>query len=159
LADTLIRTATETDLPRLLRLLTHLNPDDPVIPHNTAAAIWRDCLARGIPVVLVAEAEDRLVASCSLAIIPNLTRGGRPYAVVENVVTDAAWRGRGLGRRVLAAAADHAWNAGCYKVMLATGSRLEATLRFYEGAGFDRASKTYFEMRRGAPRRSDLLDG
>jgi GNAT superfamily N-acetyltransferase len=106
----------------------------------------------------VAEADGRLVSSCSLSIIPNLTRGGRPYAVIENVVTDADWRRRGLGRQVLAAATAQAWAAGCYKVMLATGSRREATLQFYEGAGFERGAKTYFEMRRGAPRRSDLLD-
>lgn len=155
----MIRTATESDLPELLRLLTHLNPDDPILPDHAAAAIWRESIARGLPIVFLAETEGRLVASCSLAVIPNLTRGGRPYAVIENVVTDAAWRRRGLGRRVLAAATQHAWAAGCYKVMLATGSRREATLRFYEGAGFDRGSKTYFEMRRGAPRRSDLLDG
>jgi hypothetical protein len=33
--------------------------------------------------------------------------------------------------------------------MLATGSRQGSTWRFYEGAGFTRATKTHFEVRRG----------
>jgi hypothetical protein len=43
------------------------------------------------------------------------------------------------------------WKAGCYKVMLATGSRREETLHFYEGAGFDRGGKTFFEAHPTVP--------
>jgi hypothetical protein len=46
---------------------------------------------------------------------------------------------------VLRAALDNARQAGCYKVMLATGSRREETLRFYEQAGFERGVKTFFQ--------------
>lgn len=68
--------------------------------------------------------------------------------VIENVVTHADYRRLGLGQRVLAHALDAAWQADCYKVLLATGSKQETTLRFYEGAGFHRGGKTYFEVRR-----------
>jgi GNAT superfamily N-acetyltransferase len=88
------------------------------------------------------------VSSCTLAIVPNLSRGGRSYGVIENVVTHADYRQQGLGRRVLTYALAVAWQADCYKVHLATGSKRESTLRFYEGAGFRRDGKTYFEMRR-----------
>jgi len=47
-----------------------------------------------------------LVASCALAIIANLTRGARPYAVIENVVTHESYRRRGLGTAVLHHAVD-----------------------------------------------------
>ncbi len=98
--------------------------------------------------VFVAEAAGRVVASCALAIVPNLSRGLRPYGVIENVVTHAEHRRQGHGRAVLAAAVARAWAAGCHKVSLATRSRREATLGFYERAGFERGGKTYFEMRR-----------
>ena len=98
--------------------------------------------------VIVAQAAELLVSSCTLAIVPNLTRGGRPYGVIENVVTHADFRRQGLGKRVLAHALDLAWQADCYKVHLATGSKRESTLGFYEGAGFQRGGKTYFEVRR-----------
>jgi GNAT superfamily N-acetyltransferase len=45
-----------------------------------------------------------------------------------------------LLRRALA----EAWDAGCYKVMLFTGSQKEETLRFYEQAGFQRGIKSSF---------------
>jgi len=35
----------------------------------------------------------------------------------------------------------------CYKIMLLTGSRVDATLRFYEHAGYSRAKKTAFVQR------------
>jgi GNAT superfamily N-acetyltransferase len=86
-----------------------------------------------------------------LIVIPNLTRGGKPYGLIENVVTHVGYRGRGYGTRILHAAVAAAWDAGCYKVMLMTGSKQPSTLRFYESAGFEQ-TKTGFQMRRMAAR-------
>jgi GNAT superfamily N-acetyltransferase len=135
-------------LAALLALYRHLHEDDPEPDPARAEAAWAALLDSGLTTVIVADAGALLVASCTLAIVPNLTRNARPYGVVENVVTHAAHRRTGLGRQVLAAALDAAWEAGCYKVMLATGSRREETLRFYESAGLARGGKTYFEARR-----------
>ena len=55
--------------------------------------------------------------------IPNLTRSAAPYAVIENVVVDATRRRTGLGRQIMAGTLRAAWDAGCYKAMLMTGSR------------------------------------
>jgi len=132
----------------MLALYRHLSPEDPPVAPAVAEAAWHALLHSGLTTVFVAEAEGRAVASCTLVIVPNLTRGGRSYGVIENVVTHAAHRRRGLGQAVLRAALEAAWAADCYKVMLASGSKQEATLRFYETAGFTRGSKTFFEVRR-----------
>lgn len=42
------------------------------------------------------EEEGRLLATCNLSIIPNLTRGARPFARIENVVRPTAYRRQGL---------------------------------------------------------------
>ena len=118
------------------------------MPTAVAERMWATLIGAAFMTVVVAEAAGRLVASCTLAIVPNLSHGGRSYGVIENVVTDAGYRKMGLGRRVLAYALDVAWKADCYKVSLATGSKQESTLHFYEGAGFKRGGKTYFEVRR-----------
>jgi ribosomal protein S18 acetylase RimI-like enzyme len=76
-----------------------------------------------------------------LAITPDLTRGCRPYGLIENVVTHAAHRRRGYGRQVLAHALSDAGQHGCCKVMLMTGRKDEAIYRFYESLGFRRDSK------------------
>ena len=148
---TLVRAATSADLPGLLALYRHLNHDDPASEAEVASAAWADMLAMPGLTVFVAELAGPpsvLAATCTLFILPNLTRGARPHALIENVVTLATHRRLGLGQAVLDAAKTTAFAAGCYKVMLATGSRREETLRFYEHAGFERGSKTTFQIRR-----------
>lgn len=146
--DAIVRSARAEDLPGMLELYRHLNPDDPPIGPEAAKVPWAALLRSGLTSVLVAEEDGRLVSTCTLAMVPNLTRGGMSYGLIENVVTHADYRQRGFGHRVLKAALDAAWAARCYKVMLATGSRQESTLRFYETAGFERGGKTFFQARR-----------
>jgi len=148
MTEVLIRAAMEDDLREVMKLYRHLHPHDPQLEPADAERVWSKLIASGVVTVIVAQAAELLVASCTLAIVPNLSRGGRSYGVIENVVTHGDFRRRGLGRRVLAYALDIGWQADCYKVLLATGSKQESTLRFYEGAGFARGSKTYFEVRR-----------
>ena len=142
-----IRIATHGDLAGVLALYRHLNPRDPLLDADRAAAAWTALLDSGLTRVIVADVDGMLAASCTLTVIPNLTRGARPYGVIENVVTHAGFRRAGLGRQVMQAALDAAWQDGCYKVMLASG-RDEGVLRFYDKLGFARNSKTFFEMRR-----------
>ncbi|MBW7967795.1 GNAT family N-acetyltransferase [Bradyrhizobium sp. BR 10289] len=146
--EAIVRSATQDDLREVLKLYRHLHPDEPELERATAQRVWMTLLTSNVTTVIVAQAAELLVSSCTLAIVPNLSRGGRSYGVIENVVTHAAYRKLGLGRRVLAHAIDIAAQADCYKVHLATGSKRETTLRFYEGAGFQRDAKTYFEVRR-----------
>ncbi len=154
MADVLsLRQAALADLPALLALYTHLNPDDSGTELATAQASFDRFLRYEGSAVFLGETGGALVSSCAVVVIPNLTRGGAPYALIENVVTHAAYRGRGFGHAVLEAATTHAWDQGCYKVMLMTGSKLPATLRFYERAGFEQ-SKTGFQKRR-IPARPD----
>lgn len=88
--------------------------------------------------------ENELVSSCTIALVPNLTRSCRPYRVIENVVTHSRHRNKGYGKKVLDASLDFAWKNHCYKVMLMTGRFNEATIHFYESAGFNRFSKQAF---------------
>jgi ribosomal protein S18 acetylase RimI-like enzyme len=148
MTEAIVRSAAQHDLPEVLNLYRHLHPHDPQLEAATAERVWSTLLASSLMTVIVAQAAELLVSSCTLAIVPNLSRGGRSYGVIENVVTRADYRRLGLGRRVLAHALDVAWQADCYKVLLATASKQEATPRFYEGAGFHRGGKTYFEARR-----------
>lgn len=146
--EIIIRSAVEYDLREVLNLYQHLHPHEPRLETAIAERVWSMLLTSSFMTVIVAQAAELLVSTCTLAIAPNLSRGGRSYGIIENVVTHADHRRLGLGRRVLAHALDVAWQADCYKVLLATGSKRETTLRFYEGAGFERDGKTYFEIRR-----------
>jgi GNAT superfamily N-acetyltransferase len=147
--DAQVRYATSSDLPGLLALYRELVSDDPELTPDQALPIWED-LSSSSPMarIVVADRDGTVAATCMIVIVPNLTRGGRSFALIENVVTLATMRRQGLATAVLRFAQDAAWQAGCYKIMLSSGSRVEATLRFYENAGFIRGSKTFFEARR-----------
>ena len=142
-----VRAAGPDDLPAILALLAQLNPGEPPPAAEVASATWRDILGRAGVTTLVACLAGAPVACLTLIVVPNLSRGARPYAVIENVVTDEAHRGRRIGRTLIEAAVQRAWDEGAYKVMLMTGSKKEATLGFYRAAGFT-DDKTAFQIRR-----------
>jgi GNAT superfamily N-acetyltransferase len=147
MTDLVIRAAEQADLPALQGLYRHLNPDDAPCPDDMAAEILEKLRSFEGSAILLGFLGSDLVASCTVIVIPNLTRGGTPYVLIENVVTDTGYRNRGLGKAILQAAMDRAWAAGCYKAMLMTGSKKPSTLAFYEAAGFEQ-SKTGFQARR-----------
>ncbi len=147
MTDLVIRAAEQADLPALQDLYRHLIPEDERCPDGKAADILEKLRSFEGSAVLLGFLGNDLVASCTVIVIPNLTRGGTPYALIENVVTDTRHRNRGLGKAILKAAIDRAWEAGCYKAMLMTGSKKSSTLAFYEAAGFEQ-SKTGFQARR-----------
>ncbi|MDE6133308.1 MAG: GNAT family N-acetyltransferase [Oscillospiraceae bacterium] len=140
----MIREINENDLDGLLRLYTQLH--DNSIPPKTAglSALWENILADPNHHIIVAEEDGTIVSSCVCVIIPNLTHGQRPYAFVENVVTDKAYRKRGLATACLDYAKTIAEGENCYKLMLLTGSKEKSTLNFYRRAGYNSNDKTAF---------------
>lgn len=140
-----IRQIQPHELSALLDLYRQLHATDAPLPdEETLEQLWNEISNDPKLHYFVAEVEGQLVASCTLAIIPNLTRGARPYGVIENVVTHANYRRQGIGTQLLKYALQTAWEQKCYKVMLLTGTKQEATLHFYEQAGFQRGVKTGF---------------
>ena len=140
-----IRSVGAGELDALLALYQHLHPQDQPLPaRDQVAAVWQAILANPGQQCVGLYRDAQLVASCSLNLVANLTRGCRPFAVIENVVTHSEHRGCGYGQALLAHAKAFAWGQGCYKVMLMTSSKDPATLRFYESAGFDRHDKQAF---------------
>ncbi|WP_299599530.1 GNAT family N-acetyltransferase [uncultured Tateyamaria sp.] len=137
------RTLTAADTAQALTLYRHLVGEQPLASDSAFAELidhpgtW----------VWGAFLSDHLVAMATLHVLPNMTQGGRPYALVENVVTHQTHRGTGQGRRVMQAAIDAAWAADCYKIMLLTGRTAEAR-GFYEKLGFGTDEKWGMTIRR-----------
>lgn len=68
------------------------------------------------------------------------------FLYVDDLVTDAAWRGKGCGGRLLAWLIERAREAGCDEVHLDSGLERPASHRFYEGHGLEQAS-LHFRLR------------
>lgn len=144
-AAIVIRKIREDELPGLLALYRHLHPGDPGLEITAdVERLWGRIFTDSRLHYFVAEAGGHIVSTCTITIIPNLTRGARPYGLIENVVTHPDFRRQGIGTRVLQAALELAWEQDCYKVMLLTGRKDDATLRFYQKAGFEGGVKTGF---------------
>ena len=94
--------------------------------------------------IIVKGIDGKIVSSCVCVIIPNLTRGVRPYAIIENVVTHSEYRGCGYATECLNYARKIARENNCYKMMLLTGAKDKETLQLYENAGYNSSDKTAF---------------
>jgi GNAT superfamily N-acetyltransferase len=135
----------EDELHALLDLYTHLAVNDLPLPEESVLAqVWESFIGDPKISCVVGEADGQIVASCTLIVVPNFTRAAHPYALIENVVTHAAWRKQGIGTALLRHTLEMAWEAGCYKAMLLSGRKEEEVMRFYEHAGFVRGEKTGF---------------
>jgi GNAT superfamily N-acetyltransferase len=129
-------------------LYKHLNPDDPDLKGTDyITELWEEVFYDPGRYYFVVEEDGQLVSSCTLDIIKNLTRSGKPYGLIENVVTHKDYRKRGYGTSILHKAVETAKENNCYKVVLLTGRKEESVLRFYERAGFEKGIKTGFIMR------------
>ena len=139
-----IREIRNDELQGLLGLYTQLHND--VMPEldERVKKIWENINNDPNHHIIVGLIDNKIVASCVLIVVYNLTHGQRPYALVENVITDGAYRNRGYATEVLNHAKVSAQQHNCYKIMLMTGSKEDATLRFYERAGYNRNDKTAF---------------
>ena len=139
-----IRELTSVDFDALMALYTHLH-DNPIPDRSEKVMqVWDNIMSDKSHHIIGAFENDMLVSSCVCVIIPNLTHGQMPYALVENVVTHAEHRCKGYAKACLDYAKAIADQNGCYKIMLMTGSKQDSTLRFYERAGYNKNDKTAF---------------
>ena len=140
----MVREIREDELDKLLELYLYLHESS--VPEMTAhlADTWKTIIADKNHHIIVNEVDGKIVSSCVCVIILNLTRGIRPYAFIENVVTHKEYRGRGYASECLDFAKEIAEKENCYKMMLLTGSKERSTLDFYKKAGYNCADKTAF---------------
>lgn len=140
----MVREIKENELNELLELYLDLHEDSVPEPSEHLSKTWEQIMNDENHHIIVNVEEGRIVSSCVCVIIPNLTRGVRPYAFVENVVTRADCRGKGYATQCLDYARELSKRANCYKIMLLTGSKSRSTLDFYRKAGYNSTDKTAF---------------
>ena len=139
-----IREIEENDLLQLLFLYTFLH-DNPVPElDDGVVSLWHDINSDKNHHVIIGIVDDIIISSCVIVVVPNLTRGQRPYALIENVVTHPDHRNKGYATQILDYAKEIADENNCYKIMLMTGSKEESTLNFYKRAGYNANDKTAF---------------
>ncbi|CAL5063730.1 unnamed protein product [Urochloa decumbens] len=117
-------------------LLAQLSPSPP-LSEEAFRARFAELAALGADhLVLVAEevATGRLAAAGAVMVERKFIRRCGLVGHLEDVVVDAAARGRGLGERLVRRLVEHARGRGCYKVILNCTTELKG---FYAKCGFE----------------------
>jgi len=140
----MIREINYDDYDGLMKLYMQLHGNPYPDESSMAKELFEKIVADPNHHIVVAEEDGKIVSSCVCVIIPNLTHGQMPYALIENVITDETFRGRGYATACLNYAREIAVRHNCYKMMLLTGSKSEKTFAFYRNAGYNSEDKTAF---------------
>ncbi len=137
-----VRAAQAADYDGITALYSQLHSSEKMGERPADLEQWQALINHPGSTVFVAEADGQLVGTVVLHVLPNMTREGRPYALIENVVTHQGHRGKGIGRAVMQRAIEEAWAANAYKIMLLTGKQREdGVKKFYQKLGFDADTK------------------
>ena len=131
------RLAQPSDLEGLLDLFRASEVSAVIDQEARAIRIWSETFACEGVAVFVSEGAGKIASTCMLITAPNLLRGGRAHAYLDNVVTRPELTGRGHGRAVVEAALAEAWARDCYHVLLQSGRKDARVHRFYEKCGFE----------------------
>jgi len=142
-----IREITENDLNALLELYIQLSPTNIGLSDEKKEIIWSEIQKNKNITYLGVFEDNKLISSCFIAIIPNLTNQGKSIGYIENVITDVNYRRKGVGKKLMQKAIEIAQENNCCKIFLESGiSRVEAH-KFYKSIGFDDTNKKAFNIR------------
>ena len=139
-----VREASITDLQALLDLYAVLYGETSVEDNPNIKSLWNRIMTDQFYHIIVAEMDGRIVSSCTCVVIQNLTYEQRPYAVIENIITESGYRAQGLATACLEEAKRLAQKENCYKITINTSSKLKSTLKLYENLGYKSDEMTAF---------------
>jgi N-acetylglutamate synthase-like GNAT family acetyltransferase len=137
-----IRLAKESDLSHILELYRELSMVTTKAEQHSSAS-WDDyrkvfAEISGNPrrELLVAEYDGEVVGTVALYIIPNLSHGATPYALVENVVVNHKYRRKGIARKLMEYTIARAKQEGCHRIELCSSKGRREAHRLYQSVGF-----------------------
>jgi GNAT superfamily N-acetyltransferase len=137
-----VREAASTDLDAILGLYVQLaenRPESLPVLGPEAESLLTTIGNQPGRTLLVAVAEDVIVGTADLVVVPNFTHQGMAWAIVENVVVDQDRRRSGVGRALMKEVVRRCRQADCYKIQLLSREHRQSAHVFYESLGFHRS--------------------
>jgi GNAT superfamily N-acetyltransferase len=136
---TIIREATEVDLPSIHPLYARLGKDDgTVLSLEEARSILARMKTYPDYIIYVACNTGSLVGPFTLLIMDNIVHKEAPSAILEDNVVDEKLRDKGIDRQMMAYAGNLCREKGCYKMAFSSNPKREAAHRFYQLLGFEK---------------------
>lgn len=94
--------------------------------------------------LLVGEIDGTVGATALVSLCQDVMFDARPFAVVENLVVDARWRGQGVGASLFRHIEGFCVDRDCSKIMLLSSIGRVDAHRFFERMGFRGGAKRGF---------------
>lgn len=142
-AELVVRDAVETDLARIIELLSDdfLGSTREATADNKGISEAYQTAFQAIEAspdnrLFVACQDGNVVGTFQLTVIPGLSFTGGKRAQIEAVRIDESLRGQGAGKRMIEFGIAEARASGCCMVQLTMNKQRKETLRFYERLGF-----------------------
>lgn len=141
--DLTFRPAVDADFSAVVNLLNEMHTDDAPIRIDDAqtSATWAKMLSDEHRQIVVVFANtptiERAVATADIVLVPNLTHGARPWAIVENIVVASDYRRLGIGRALMSYIVEDVQKRNCYKVQLISNEHRVAAHSLYVTTGFE----------------------
>lgn len=125
----------EGDAAELAATLEHLVPqlsrsNPPPVVEQVAEMLASDAISQ-----FVARADDGNIVGVSTLVVFRIPTGLRAW--IEDVITDEAARGQGVGEALTRAMLERAGDLGCRTVDLTSRPSREAANRLYQRIGFE----------------------
>jgi len=88
--------------------------------------------------LLGAKTENQLLVGSIMGIVClDLLKQGQPFMVMENLIVDSKWQGKGAGKLLQAEIESIARKRNCIFIQFCSSSYRKAAHKFYEACGYD----------------------
>jgi len=137
-----VRRGTKADVPVLLPLIADLFSREPDFRIDAAKQAAGLDLILGSPdrsVVLVAESAGRVIGMVTGQLVASTSEGAWSV-LLEDMVVSEAWRGRGVGRSLVAELEAWGKARGAKRLQLVADGNNHPALAFYRSLGFSDTS-------------------
>ena len=95
--------------------------------------------------ILVAMSDDEIIG---MAVINIVIKVGKREARIDEVVVDESARGTGLGRKLMEAAINWAWDKSCNSIELTSKPAREAANKLYQKLGFEIRETNVYQLKK-----------
>ena len=128
-----IRRVRESDAVAIDALLEQLMPGSA----ERRRSLWPTLFQTEGYTAWVADTDSELAGFLDLFILPDIAHGGW-MGLINNLVVDGRFRGRGLGESLLREAIEHSKSQGVVELHLWTAFGNEPAIGLYEKVGFEK---------------------
>jgi phosphoglycolate phosphatase len=127
---------TVNDLPQLAELYDQLVKEK--TNRDRTKEIFIEMNKRDDYYLLGAKTEKNLLIGSIMGILcMDLLKQGNPFMVMENLIVDSKWQGKGAGKLLLAEIETIARKQNCIFIQFCSSSYRKEAHRFYEACGYD----------------------